>query len=210
MTANFPSPIRIHRIADFVVHSLGLIFILTAGHWLLIKSFMELPWTTTFAVGVFVLSALASNLASVTYHFSTFHGHRKLLRRIDHAAIYFSISGVFTPLFVLSDTTFTKFLLAACWIATAFAVFKKVTDTEVKSWWSTASYFGLAVTALSGLPDIAHVSGLTVRFIAAASLLYTVGVAFYVQTGFPFRYAIWHTFTNLAGACLFAAVWVAV
>ena len=82
-----------------------------------------------------------------------------------------------------------------------------MTDAEVKSKWSTMSYFGLAAVGLIGLFDVAAVSSETIKFIVASCCLYSIGVVFYARKGMPFRYATWHVFTNVAGICMFIAVW---
>ncbi|WP_419737729.1 PAQR family membrane homeostasis protein TrhA [Ruegeria sp.] len=150
----YPSPVQSHRHADIAVHAIGLLAILTAGGLLLFKSILGLEPKLVLAVSVYVLCALSSNLASLAYHFSTWHQGRTLLRRIDHAAIYPSISGTFTPFFVLAGTTWTMALLWICWGLTAVAVWNKITNETVKSRWSTASYLGLGAIGLSALPDV--------------------------------------------------------
>ncbi|MEC9310733.1 MAG: hemolysin, partial [Pseudomonadota bacterium] len=72
----FPSPVHSHRHADLAVHAIGFVAILTAGGLLVSKSLLGLDPMLVLAVLVYVLCALASNLASLAYHFSTWH-HRR-------------------------------------------------------------------------------------------------------------------------------------
>ncbi len=205
----YPSPVQPQRHADMAVHAIGLVAILTAGGLLLSKSIAGLEPKLVFAVVVYVLCALASNLASVVYHFSTWHDRRKLLRRIDHAAIYPSISGTFTPFFVLAGTPWTMALLWICWGLTAIAVWNKITNETVKSRWSTASYLGLGAIGLSALPDLTTVPIATLWCILAGAAAYVIGTAFYVRKAMPYRYSIWHSWVNIGGALMFAGVWIA-
>lgn len=205
----YPSPIHSHRHADIAVHAIGLVAILTAGGLLVSKSILGLEPILVFAVVVYVLCALASNLASIAYHFSTWHQRRKLLRRIDHAAIYPSISGTFTPFFVLAGTTWTMALLWICWGLTALAVWNKITNETVKSRWSTASYLGLGAIGLSALPDFTNVPIATLLCILAGSAAYVIGTVFYARKSMPYRYAVWHNWVNIGGALMFAGIRVA-
>lgn len=205
----YPSPDQAYRQADLVMHVIALVLILTAGGLLFFKSMLGLELKLVLAVLVYVLCALASNLASAAYHFSTWHHRRKLLRRIDHSAIYPSISGTFTPFFVLASTTWTMALLWICWGLTAVAVWSKIKGETVKSRWSTASYLGLGAIGLSALPDLKNVPVATLWCILAGAVAYVVGVAFYVQKAMPYRYAIWHTWVNIGGALMFAGIWMA-
>ena len=205
----FPSPILSHRQADLAVHAIGLLAILLAGAVLLFKSIPAVEPKLTLAAVVYVLCALASNLASTAYHFSTWHQRRKLLRRIDHAAIYLSITGTFTPLFILAGTTWTMALLAICWGLTALAVWNKITNETVKSRWSTASYLGLGAIGLCALPDLTNVPITTLWCILAGSAAYAFGTVFYAQKSMPYRYAIWHIWVNIGGILMFAGIWLA-
>ena len=210
MTATtYPSPNQSYRRADMTVHAIGLVLILTAGGLLISKSVGNLENRLTIAVVGYVLCALASNFASWTYHFAPWHHRRKLLRRIDHAAIYPSISGTFTPLFVLAATPWTLTLLWVCWGLTAVAVWNKITNETVKSRWSTASYLGLGAIGLSALPDLAGVPNATLWCIMAGAACYVIGTAFYVRKAMPFRYAIWHIWVNFGNILMFAGIWVA-
>lgn len=207
--STYPSPVLQHRRADQAVHIVGFVMILTAGTFVIAKAIGTHETRLVIALAVYAFCALASNLASITYHFSPWHAHRKLLRRIDHAAIYPSISGTFTPFFVLADTPWTLFLLCVSWALTAVAIWNKITNETVKSKWSTASYLGLGAIGLSALPDLTDVPISTLWFIVAGSVSYVVGTAFYARKMMPFRYSIWHLCVNIGGVMMFAGIWVA-
>jgi hemolysin III len=208
-TPNFPSPTLSHRRADLAVHAVGLGLILTAGSLLLTRTAATQSTSLVVAVGVYVLCALLSNLASVAYHFSEWHTSRKLLRRIDHAAIYPSISGTFTPFFVLANTPWTLALLVVCWGLTAVAIWNKITNETVQSRWSTASYLGLGAIGLSALPDMNTVPVGTLWCIIGGALCYVIGTGFYARKSMPFRYAVWHMCVNFGGIAMFAGIWIA-
>ena len=205
----YPSPIASYRRADLIVHLVGLCLILFAGGLLLARAAVGSSSAILLAVTVYMLCALASNLASCAYHFSGWHGHRKLLRRIDHAAIYPSISGTFTPFFVLADTPWTWALLALSWGLTALGVWNKIFAAQVQSRWSTASYLGLGAIGLCALPDLGDVPLTTLWCILTGALAYVIGVCFYARRTIPYRYAIWHLWVNIGGIAMFAGVWLA-
>lgn len=204
----YPSQIVKHRRADMVVHGVGLILIAIASA-LLISKAQGLQLTLLLAVIVYALCALASNVASWGYHFLPLHDRRTLLRRIDHAAIYPSITGTFTPFFIIADTNWAMTLLWVCWALTAVAMWKKITDDTVKSKWSTASYLGLGALGLCAIPDLTDVPITTLWCILAGAASYVVGTVFYARRTMAFRYAIWHSFVNLGGAFMFVGVWLA-
>lgn len=209
-TPTYPSVNPSHRRADMAVHAVGLLLILTAGFVLIRNVAGDCGGKIAVAVIVYVLCALISNLASWAYHFSPWHDRRKQLRRIDHAAIYPSISGTFTPFFILAGTNWTFTLLCLCWALTALAIWNKITNVEVKSRWSTASYLGLGAIGLSALPDLTDVPLATLWCIIGGALCYVIGTGFYARKSMPYRYAIWHTWVNFGGILMFAGVWLAI
>ncbi len=205
----YPSPTLSHRRADMGVHAFGLGAIVIAGAILLNKALQTLSPALGLAVVIYILCALISNQASCFYHFAPWHERRKLLRRIDHAAIYLSIVGTFTPLLVLAGTTRTYIILALCWALAAAAMWNKITNPEVKSKWSTASYLALGAIGLLALPDLQDISATTAWCILAGSACYAIGTIFYARKTLPFRYSIWHTWVTFGGMFMFAGIWIA-
>lgn len=205
----FPSVKHSHRRADFGVHIFGLLLIVLGGSALLLKISATAEPKLLLAVVIYVLAALASSFASIAYHFGPWHSQRVLLRRIDHAAIYPSITGTFTPFFVLADTGWTLFLLWVCWALTAVAVWNKITNPTVQSRWSTASYLGLGAIGLCALPDMTEVPVTTLWCIIAGAVCYVIGTVFYARRTMPFRYSIWHLWVNFGGIAMFVGIWIA-
>jgi hemolysin III len=205
----YPSVAPIHRRADLIVHLVGLALILGAGGALVVKTATSLTTGVSIAVTVYVLCALASNLASCAYHFAPWHDARKLMRRIDHAAIYPSIAGTFTPFFVQAGTTWTITLLCVSWGLALIAMYKQITDPQVQGKWSTASYLGLGAVGLCALPDLTGVPLATLWSILAGAFAYVIGVGFYVRRAMRFRYAIWHAWVNIGGIAMFVGIWMA-
>lgn len=203
----FPSTKWRHRRADMFVHAVGLTLILGAGGTLLAKAAATLETRFVFAILVYVICALVSNLASWAYHFAPWHAQRTMLRRIDHAAIYPSIVGTFTPFFVQAGTSWTMFLLWLSWGLAALAAWNKITNKTIKSRWSTASYLGLGAIGLLALPDLKTVPVATVWCVLAGAACYVIGTAFYVRKSMPFRYATWHSWVNFGGIFMFSGIW---
>lgn len=206
----YPSPDPAHRRADIWVHAFGLVLIGGAGGALLWRGAQTASAAMLLALTVYVLAALASNLASWAYHFAPLHDRRVFLRRVDHAAIYPSIAGTFTPFFVLAGTPLTMGLLALSWTLTALAIWFKLTAAQVKSRWSTASYLGLGAIGLTALPDLTMAPLETLWCVLAGAAAYVIGTVFYTRRALPFRYAIWHGWVNLGAIAMFIGLWLAV
>ncbi len=205
----YPSTVLAYRRADMAVHAVGLCMIGIAGGVLISRVAAGMDGALIIACIIYVASALASNQASMAYHFAPWHDRRVLLRRIDHAAIYPSITGTFTVFFVNAGTTWTLTLLGICWALTALAVWNKITNKTIKSRWSTASYLGLGAIGLLALPDLGDVPAATPWCILAGAFCYAFGTLFYARKTLPYRYAIWHMWVNFGAICMFAGIWMA-
>jgi hemolysin III len=202
----YPSVNPRHRRADMAVHAVGLLLVVVVG-LILLRATIGGEMAMLAAVSVYILAALASNLASWGYHFLPWHDRRVLLRRIDHAAIYPSIVATFTPFFVHAGTAWTITLLILCWALTGLAIWKKMTDGAVKSRWSTASYLLIGGLGLLAIPDLGDVPRETLWFILGGSASYVMGTLIYVQKALPYRYAIWHAWANFGGCLMFLGIW---
>ena len=205
----YPSPDSIERRADFIVHGIGLIFILAAGAALIIQAVAGHGLGVIAAASLYVVGVLFSHTISMFYHLSPFHERRILLRRIDHAAIYLTIAGTFTPLFILADTEFSLFLLSIVWALAIPAMLYKIFGKNLDSRWSLASYLGLGWMGVIGVPEmIDQLPELSLWAMIAGGAFYSLGTIFYARKAQPFRYSIWHSFVMMGGASFFVAIWV--
>jgi hemolysin III len=133
---------------------------------------------------------------------------RRVLRRLDEAAIFLMIAGSYTPFLIkLLESPYDLAVTAMVWSIAIIGVIGKlfITGLSDRFWCYVYVAFGwLAVIligpAVTGLP-------MAVAFLTAAGgLVYSAGVLFFLKETLPFRRAIWHCFV-LAGAALhFAAV----
>jgi len=205
----YPAYARSERIADGVIHALGVIFAL-AGAILLVSLSAwseEARIDRTVAVAIYGGALIATFSASAFYHMTPWTRLRPLLRRIDHAAIYFKIAGTYTPLVVLIGSAFAYAVLAVVWaIALGGAVAKLF-------FWKSPGRLGPTLYLLMGWLSIALVWSLAMTLPVASTalvviggLLYSAGVIFFVWEGLRFSNAIWHGFVLAASACFFAAI----
>ncbi|MEP2988315.1 MAG: hemolysin III family protein [Parasphingorhabdus sp.] len=205
----YPTPDKQERRADFIVHAIGLILILVAGAALIIQAAGQ-GTAVIAAIGLYVIGVMFSHVISMFYHLSPLHHRRIALRRIDHAAIYVTIAGTFTPLFVLADTEFSLFLLTIVWALAIPAMLYKIFGKNLDSKWSLVSYLGLGWMGIIGVPEMMEqLPPLSLWAMLAGGVFYSLGTIFYARKGQAFRYSIWHSFVMMGGASFFVAIWVA-
>ena len=147
--------------------------------------------------------------ASTVYH-SFAHSHaRRILRLIDHSAIYVLIAGSYTP-FALGPLRgpLGYSLLAAVWAMAIAGVVLKSLRGFGKGWLSTALYIGMGwISVLAIRPLITHVGAAGVWWLFAGGLCYTGGVVFYAtDKRLRYGHAVWHLFVLAGSTCHFFAV----
>lgn len=201
-------PSRAEHAADGIVHAVGILAALVGGGCLVAIALANrgVPMATASAIYALCLTAMLA--ASAVYNFSRPTSARRILRRIDEAAIFLMIAGSYTPFTIkLLPPEFAIWVTVAIWAAALTGAAGKVfwTGLSDKAWCLVYLAFGwLAVLVLGPvaptLPPIAF------WLLVAAGATYSGGVLLYLNHALPFRRAIWHTCVVLGAAGHYAAV----
>lgn len=204
---SYPVYTRAERIADVAIHLLGVAAALIGVSMIFRNMATELSGAAYAATCVYAIALLTMLTASATYHIAAYTPARPILRRIDHAAIYFKIAGTFTPLSVILNTTFGYVILASVWALALFGAITKLMAARGKMTTGWVPYVALGWIGLAlFVPLVAVLPIYCLSLVAAGGLLYTAGVVFYRWEGLRYANAIWHGFVLIASGCLFVAV----
>jgi hemolysin III len=191
------------EIAHAVTHGIGILLSI-AGLAVLVV-FAALygdAWHITSS-SIYGATLILLYTASTLYHGITQPAVKRVLRRIDHAAIFLLIAGTYTP--------FTLVTLRGAWgwtlfgLVWGFAVLGVVLETALKrriKWLSLTLYLGLGwlvVIAIEPLLNAVATGGLVL--LLAGGLCYSLGVIFYVWKRLTYHHAVWHLFV-MAGSLL--------
>lgn len=207
----YPSKSHTERVADGIVHAASVIGFLIAGGFLLIAGWDLPDPQLQLALGVYVVTVLASICISFAYHLLPRHDWRATMRKWDHAAIYTVIAGTFSPLLLMAGTWSAHAILGVIWVLALVGFGFKLVGTNMDSRWSLLSYLGLGWLALLAMPDFWNgLPGFSTAAIGAGGMFYTIGTLFYRNKRLRYRYPIWHMFGTLGGFSFFAAIWTAV
>lgn len=206
----YPAYSRAERIADGIVHVLGLGAALTGVAVLYGMMARQLGWATLTATGIYAGALLLMLAASGCYHLLAHTPARPMLRRIDHAAIYIKIAGTMTPLGVLLGTGFGYVVLGLVWTLALLGATTKLMAAPGRMTTGWLPYLALGwlgvllVVPLSGI-----LSTLSLSLMLAGGLLYSIGIVFYRWESLRYTNAIWHGFVLLASAAFFAGISIA-
>jgi channel protein (hemolysin III family) len=106
---------------------------------------------TVIALGVYVFAVVfALSMSGVFHLLDQASTARMVLRRLDHAGIFFLIAATYTPVHVIQFRGFMRFgVLGIVWaIAIAAIVFKSIFFDSIPEWVSLLMYLGLGWAGL--------------------------------------------------------------
>jgi hemolysin III len=212
MTANEEHPAA-HRIADeianAVTHGLGLILSLIGLPVLVVSAAAHGDALNVVGASVFGATLVALYAASTLYHAVQTARVKRVLRVVDHVAIYLLIAGTYTP--------FTLGVLRGAWGWTLFGIiwglaalgvlFKLVLGMRYPRA-STVFYLAMGwVMIIAIRPLMLSLPAAGLWLLAAGGLFYSGGVVFYVSKRHRYLHAVWHLCVMAGSFCHFLAVW---
>jgi hemolysin III len=205
--------VRVHpvgeRIANSVTHGIGLAASLVALPLLIVSSLQQGDPLHVTGAATFGISLVLLYAASTVYHSFPQTPATRILRVIDHSAIYVLIAGSYTP-FMLGPLrgTFGYSLLAVVWAMAVAGIAMKALRGFGHPVLTVAPYIVMGwLCAVAAKPLIEQVGPAGFWWLLAGGLFYTGGVVFYA-TDKKLRYghAVWHLFVLAGSTCHFFAV----
>jgi len=166
------------------------------------------------ASSVYTASAIALFGVSATYHrFGWGPRAKSVLRRLDHANIFFLIAGTYTPIALLAlDWPQSIILLSVVWSGAILGIVFRVVWISAPRWMYVPLYLALGWAAVMYLPQLLSASVAMVVMVLAGGILYSLGAVVYglkkpnpLPDHFGFH-EIFHTLTVLAFICHWVAV----
>lgn len=191
------------ELANSLTHGLGLIFGVVALILLLVKAHtVDADWLTMASMSVYGLSIILLFLASTLYHSIAAPKAKRLLKTLDHCAIFLLIAGSYTPYLLVSlRTPLAYWLMAVIWAIALFGIIGKIVFVYRFKKLSLITYLvmgWLSVIAVYQL--VIHIDINGVILLGLGGVIYSLGVIFYVAKKIPYNHAIWHLF--VLGGCI--------
>jgi len=200
------------ELAHSIIHGVGIVLAIVGLSVLVALAAMRGHAIHVTACAIYGTTLILLYVASTLYHSIPLPGAKRVLRVLDHCAIYLLIAGTYTPFALISlRGAWGWGLFGAVWgLALAGVIFKSVATGKARIL-SMVLYLALGwcvIWVLVPLSRVVPVRGLELLF--AGGLAYTLGVVFYAWKRLPYNHAIWHVFV-LAGSVLhFFAILVSV
>lgn len=187
------------ELMNSITHGIGIVLGVIATTILIVYAAIAKNVSGIVAFSVYGVCSTSSYVASTLYHGCRIEKVKKVLRVLDHSAIYLSIAGAYTPIAMLTLHGWLKyFILIAVWILAGIGIAIKLCSKMDMDRFKKVSL--LLYVAMGWLIIIAIkplLSAIPLAFfmwLLAGGLSYTIGVIFYVNKKIPFNHAIWHLF----------------
>jgi len=197
---------RHERLADNIVHVVGILFAINASLWLI---WHVTGMSVVVSVSIYCVGLLAMIGFSAAYNMTpNSQPSKKILRRLDHSAIFIMIAATYTPIAVNRLALASgAIVLAVVWVCATVGVVLKLVAPRRFEFVSIALYLGMGwvcVTVI--LPLSQSMANINFWLLMAGGIVYSVGVIFYVWEKIPYHRAIWHGFVLAATVLQFGSI----
>ena len=196
------------ELANTLTHGIGLLLVLVAAPLLIVLAALHASAWHIVGVSIYGASLIVLYGASTAYHGVQYAPAKRVLRALDHSAIYLLIAGTYTPFMLVNlRGGWGWTLLALIWAIAIFGIIWKLFGQQHHMVLSTILYIvmgWLIIIAARPLFRAVPLGGLA--WLLAGGLAYTLGVGFFSSSRFRFNHAVWHIFVLVGSACHYVAV----
>jgi len=195
------------EIANSVSHGIGLVAAVFALPFLFAgaagRGSAAIIGTVVFALTVVLLYSI-----STIYHALPESSAKRILRLLDHGAIFLLIAGTYTPITLgVLRGAWGWTLLSLVWGFALLGILLKATRGVRHPRLSMTLYLGMGWLALIAVrPLWLHMPASGILWLAAGGVAYTGGVAFFALERLRYAHFAWHLCVLAGTACHFVAV----
>ena len=196
------------ELANSITHGVGLALSLAGFVVLLVLAVLRGGIYQILGCSVYGTSLVFLYASSTLYHSVRSSPLKRILKIVDHSAIYLLIAGTYTPFtLVLLRGGWGWTLFGLVWGLSFLGILFKAFFVDHLQILSTAAYVAMGwIVVIALKPLLAHVPTRGVLWLLAGGLLYAAGVAFYAWRRLPYHHAIWHGFVLAGSICHYFAV----
>lgn len=200
---------RGEEIANSISHGVGVVAVLVGTPWLIISAIHSGSAWNIVGASIFAVSMALLYLFSMLYHAIPHPRAKKVLRILDHSAIFILIAGTYTP--------FTLGVLRGGWGWSLFGVIWGIAIIGIvlkslRALWhpiiSNTIYLAMSwLIVIAVWPLWQHVPLSGLLLLLAGGVAYTGGIWFYNARRLRYAHLVWHLFVIAGTACHFFAIW---
>lgn len=185
---------RAEKMADAIVHGAGLAVALAAGSSLLTFALVKTAPEHFTALAVYVASLIGVLGISMAFNLWPRTNGKKLLARLDQAAIFLFIAGTYTPfLSLIRETPLAHGLTLFVWGAALVGVALKLIVPHKFGRWAIVLYLAIGWSGILVFKDLAaNLPPSAFWLLLAGGATYSFGIIFHLWEKLKFYTALWH------------------
>ncbi|HXX99699.1 MAG TPA: hemolysin III family protein [Candidatus Limnocylindrales bacterium] len=198
----------LEELANSLTHGFGLGLSVAGFVVLVVLAILRGTAWHIVACSIYGVTLICLYAASTLYHAVVSPRVKRVLRILDHGAIYLLIAGTYTPFLLLNlRGPWGWSLFGVVWgLAIAGIVFK-VWFVGHFEFLSTAVYIAMGwLVIIAAKPVLAHIPGVTLLLLLTGGIFYSTGVIFFAWKRLPYSHAVWHVFVIAGSTCHYFAV----
>lgn len=191
------------EIFNSITHGIGVLLSIAALVLLIVFAAIKGNAWHVVSFSIFGSTLVLLYLSSTLYHSFKKEKIKNLFAHFDHAAIFLLIAGTYTPFLLTAIRgTFGWVLFGIIWgVAVAGIVVRSIYLTRFRKL-MVGLYLVMGwmfVVAIG--PMMKNLPGTSLLFLLLGSIMYSIGVVFYVWRNLKYGHGIWHLFV-LAGSIM--------
>ena len=200
------------EIINSVSHGAGILLGIVVGIIFLVWCFKgDSDWARVGVI-LYMVGMLGSYITSTLYHALPRRLKAKeVLRRFDHAAIYWHIAGSYSPitLIALREQGYWGWaLFSFVWLCAIAGTIVSFVRLKEHSNLETFCFVGMGLSVLIAFkPLIDSVSTAALVWIIAEGVCYITGAAFYTMNKRRYMHSVFHFFVLAGSVCHIIALW---
>ncbi|MEV8521725.1 hemolysin III family protein [Dyella marensis] len=191
------------EVASSVLHGIGILLSIAGLATLVAYAAMLGDARAVVASAVFGTSLILCYTASTLYHAIPGELPKRVLRTLDHIAIFLLIAGTYTPFTLIAlPGAWGWSLFGAIWALAIAGSALELGLLKHSRKLAVLLYVAMGwVGMIAFKPLSAHLETGGMVLLIAGGVAYTAGVPFYLARRMPYHHTVWHFFV-LAGSVL--------
>ncbi len=195
------------KIADLVVHVVGLTLAITGGGLMLGLAIAKGGGSLITSVCIYAVGMITMLSASTAYNFAPAH-KRPFRSKYDYAGIFLMIGASYTPFTVVSLTgAWSWTMTSVVWGIVGVCVIARMLEIQLTKHIWTGMYVALGwIVVIALVPMMGAVHWLPLLLLFLGGLVYTFGVVFFINERLTYSTAIWHAHVVAAAGLHWTAI----
>ncbi len=203
------------EIINSATHILGSLIGITVCCVFLINAYQCGSSLEIFSLWLYLFGVVSSYIASSTYHAcpARLESKKALLRKFDHAAIYWHIAGSYSPITLIAmlragETTWAWSIFIFVWLCAIIGSILSFRKLKSHSYFKTACYVLMGLSILVAFKPFYDSVGLSiVLWVVAEGISYIIGAVLYSFKKIKFMHSVFHVFVIFGDIFHMIAVW---